>query len=211
MTVMAPRPANRLLFEEGYLQEMRMSGLKQRAKHCQACALGSLSAQAAKVVRVGKGCVTRPRVAFVVAEWDSSTESLLQQWVREDLEISWEEVLIVTLTCCESTLVATSVEYAACRPFVQEQLEITAPDMIVVCGLTAAKTLLSVEQGLDSLRKEWFWFRRKTPLRVTYELERARRLPAVADQLRLDLAVIKPRLHTRRPQSDRRVNDGATW
>jgi len=55
----------------------------------------------------------------------------------------------------------TPAEAAACLPFVERTIEIVDPEILVMVGGTAAKTLLSRSEGIMKLRGKWFSF--KTP------------------------------------------------
>lgn len=50
-------------------------------------------------------------------------------------------------------------EVALCRPFLDEQLALLAPKVIVTLGAPATKTLLGTSQGITSLRGHWRLYR----------------------------------------------------
>lgn len=52
----------------------------------------------------------------------------------------------------------TPDEVAACLPFVERTIEIVDPEMIIMVGGTAAKTLLARTEGIMKLRGKWFEF-----------------------------------------------------
>ncbi len=58
-------------------------------------------------------------------------------------------------------------EIAACVPYLQRQLELLKPKVILAMGGTAAQTLLNTKQSLGSLRNQIHRFR-GTPVIVTY-------------------------------------------
>ncbi len=64
---------------------------------------------------------------------------------------------------------ATAEELAFCRPFIQAQIELVNPDLIVVTGATAAKGLLGpgAFKNLTDVRGQWREFAGK-PVIVTY-------------------------------------------
>jgi DNA polymerase len=50
----------------------------------------------------------------------------------------------------------TPAEILLCLPFVERQIELVAPHILVLVGGTAAKTLLSRKEGIMKLRGQWF-------------------------------------------------------
>ncbi len=58
----------------------------------------------------------------------------------------------------------TPAEVAACLPFVERTIEIVDPEILVMVGGTAAKTLLARSEGIMKLRGKWFGF--ETPRMV---------------------------------------------
>lgn len=49
----------------------------------------------------------------------------------------------------------TPQEALACRPFLERQIELVAPDFIVALGGAAAKEVLGVTEGIMRLRGKW--------------------------------------------------------
>lgn len=49
----------------------------------------------------------------------------------------------------------TPAEAQVCRPFLERQLELVEPDLVLVIGGAAAKTLLQVNDGIMRLRGKW--------------------------------------------------------
>jgi DNA polymerase len=54
----------------------------------------------------------------------------------------------------------TTAEIAACLPFVERHIELVAPEILVLVGGTAAKTLLNTTEGIIKLRGRWFEYMR---------------------------------------------------
>ncbi len=52
----------------------------------------------------------------------------------------------------------TPAEIAACLPFVERHIELVDPDVLVLVGGTAAKTMLGQSEGIMKLRGRWFNF-----------------------------------------------------
>jgi len=50
----------------------------------------------------------------------------------------------------------TTAEIAACLPFVLRHIALAKPQVLVLCGGTAASALLPVSEGITRLRGRWF-------------------------------------------------------
>ena len=50
----------------------------------------------------------------------------------------------------------TPAEAAACRPFIERQIELCGPDILVCLGGQAASALLGTKEGITRLRGRWF-------------------------------------------------------
>lgn len=62
----------------------------------------------------------------------------------------------------------TPDEIAACLPYLQEQLSLTAPQVILAMGNTAVATLLQTTLGITKVRGQWKLYRGTTLLMPTY-------------------------------------------
>lgn len=67
----------------------------------------------------------------------------------------------------------TPSEIAACLPFVQRQIELVGPQILVLVGGPSAKTLLGRSEGIMRLRGQWFSYAtprmaRPIPARATF-------------------------------------------
>jgi uracil-DNA glycosylase len=60
-----------------------------------------------------------------------------------------------------------SAEILACSPFLEEQIALIAPKVIVTLGGPATKTLLQTSQGIMSIRGRWFAYK-GIPVMPTY-------------------------------------------
>lgn len=92
----------------------------------------------------------------------------------------------------------TPQESLACRPFLERQVELVAPEFIVALGGSAAKEVLGVTQGIMQLRGKWREMKMGTAtvqamgtLHPAYLL----RAPAAKQLAWLDLLAIKARLN----------------
>lgn len=53
----------------------------------------------------------------------------------------------------------TPQEIAICKPFIQRQIELASPDVLVCLGLPATQTLLETKEGILKTRGRWFPYR----------------------------------------------------
>ncbi len=93
----------------------------------------------------------------------------------------------------------TPAEVAACLPFVERTIEIVNPEILVMVGGTAAKTLLARSEGIMKLRGKWFQFEtprmvRPIPARAIFHPAFLLRTPGQKRATWHDLIEIKKRL-----------------
>jgi len=87
----------------------------------------------------------------------------------EGIGLTRAEVYIANVVKCRppGNRTPTPEEAAACAPFLDRQIDLIAPKLIVALGKTAAMRLLRTEASLGSLRGQVHRYR-GTPLVVTY-------------------------------------------
>jgi DNA polymerase len=93
----------------------------------------------------------------------------------------------------------TDAEIAACLPFVERHIELVSPEILVLIGGTAAKTLLATREGIMKLRGRWFTYEsvgmvRPVPARAILHPAYLLRSPAQKRETWIDLIAIKHRL-----------------
>ena len=93
----------------------------------------------------------------------------------------------------------TDSEIAACLPFVERHIELAAPEILILVGGTAAKTLLGTTQGIMRLRGRWFEYARPRlpgpiPARPLLHPAYLLRQPAQKRETWMDLIEIRRRL-----------------
>jgi len=83
--------------------------------------------------------------------------------------ISREDVYIANVVKCRPPANRDPLpeEVAACRDFLEEQIRLVAPRILVVLGRVAAQTLLGSDQPLGRMRGTWYEVQ-GVPTRVTY-------------------------------------------
>ena len=120
----------------------------------------------ARVVFVGEGPGAeedRRGLPFVGAAGDLLTKILEAIGLRRD------EVYIANIVKCRppGNRDPAPDEIAACRGYLERQVDLLRPRLIVALGRVAAQTLLGREEALGRMRGQWHEFR-GVPLRVTY-------------------------------------------
>jgi DNA polymerase len=88
-------------------------------------------------------------------------------------------------------------EMAACVPYLTEQLELIAPQVIVALGATAVQGLLGTSEGITRMRGRWRLYKGRIPVMPTFHPAYLLRTPAAKREVWDDLqAVLK---HMGRP------------
>lgn len=91
----------------------------------------------------------------------------------------------------------TPQEALACRPFLERQIELVAPKLLVAVGGSAAKEVLGASEGIMRLRGKWREIEvgdRKIPAIATLHPAYLLRTPAAKQLAWLDLLQIKSKL-----------------
>jgi uracil-DNA glycosylase len=92
-------------------------------------------------------------------------------------------------------------ECAICSPFLLRQIEAIQPKALVALGAVAAKTLLAVNQPMNSLRGRWYEFH-GFPLLVTFHPAYLLRNPPAKKDAWQDLQMVMKRLGLKAPQKN---------
>jgi len=87
-------------------------------------------------------------------------------------------------------------EVAACRPYLEEQIALVRPAVIVALGRIAAQTLLGTDTPIGRLRGRWFTVQ-GTPTMVTYHPAALLRNPALKRPTWEDMQEVRDRLQQR--------------
>jgi len=96
----------------------------------------------------------------------------------------------------------TPMETAICRPFLDRQIELADPDILVLLGGTAVKELLNLSEGILRLRGRWFTYstgRREIPVLVTLHPAYLLRQPLQKRFAWRDFLALKRALEAARP------------
>jgi DNA polymerase len=81
-----------------------------------------------------------------------------------------DEVYVCNIVKCRppNNRKPTPDEVTACRPFLERQLELLGPEIIVALGATAVEGLLGVTDGITRLRGKWKLYRGSVPVMPTF-------------------------------------------
>ena len=78
-------------------------------------------------------------------------------------------------------------EMAACSPFLTEQLELLAPQVIVAFGATAVQGLLGTSEGITRMRGKWKLYRGRIAVMPTFHPAYLLRTPGAKREVWQDL------------------------
>lgn len=75
----------------------------------------------------------------------------------EAMGLSRDEVFICNVLKCRppDNRTPSPIEITACRPYLEEQLRLLRPEVIVTLGKPASQTLLNTDESISSLRGHW--------------------------------------------------------
>ncbi len=84
-------------------------------------------------------------------------------------------------------------EMAACSPFLERQIELIAPRVVVALGRIAARRLTGTDKSMGALRGRWTTYR-GIPLMATYHPAYLLRTPEAKREVWTDLKAVRKRL-----------------
>jgi len=79
--------------------------------------------------------------------------------ILESQGISREEnIYICNIVKCRppENRVPTNEEAGACREYLDAQIQLLRPEIIILCGSTAVKAMLNTKEGISKLRGKWY-------------------------------------------------------
>lgn len=120
---------------------------------------------------------------------------LLDRLVAEEMGLTRDRFYIANTVKCRppGNRDPLPAEISACRPWLQAQLDLVAPRVVVTLGNFAAKCLLATTEGVSRLRGRAYPFARGV-LVPTYHPAAVLRSPGLASQVRADLVRAKRHL-----------------
>ncbi|HEY7680833.1 MAG TPA: uracil-DNA glycosylase [Terriglobia bacterium] len=121
---------------------------------------------------------------------------LLTDMIEKGLKIPRADVYICNIIKCRppGNRKPERDEVAACRQFVERQLDAIRPRVICALGSTAVETLLGARESMGTLRGQWYEFH-GFPLMVTYHPAFLLRDPSRKSDTWADLKKILAHLH----------------
>ncbi|MFH1038328.1 MAG: uracil-DNA glycosylase [PVC group bacterium] len=171
----APPAAEKTLPEkEAASLPERFRALLREIAGCRKCGLASTRRQ----VVPGEGG-NRKRILFIGEGPGADEDRIgrpfvgrsgqLLEKVLSSISLSRDDVYITNIVKCRppDNRDPQSDEAAACRPFLEKQIELLRPRVIVTLGSPAVKTLLETESGIGRLRGRFHDYR-GIPLLPTY-------------------------------------------
>jgi DNA polymerase len=81
-------------------------------------------------------------------------------------------------------------EMAACRPYLEEQIELISPQVMVALGATAVQGLLGTTEGITRLRGKWKLYRGRIPVMPTFHPAYLLRTPGAKREVWDDLQAV---------------------
>lgn len=120
---------------------------------------------------------------------------LLTDMIEKGLKIPRSEVYICNIVKCRppQNRKPEKDEVAACRQFMERQIDAIHPRIICALGATAAETLLDTKESMGRLRGKWYEFH-GIPLIVTYHPAFLLRDPSKKAETWSDLKMLLARL-----------------
>ncbi|MDQ2865023.1 MAG: uracil-DNA glycosylase [Candidatus Eremiobacteraeota bacterium] len=168
--------------EERARRERLLGRAAAVATACRKCAIGFERRN--NVYGEGDSCAR----LMVVGEGPGETEDLLGRpfvgragqlldKMLGAIGLAREDVYICNTVKCRPTLASARgpknrapdpTEMANCRPYLEEQIDVIAPEAILALGAAAAKSFLGKEFAISKGRGVWYGGPRDTPLMVTF-------------------------------------------
>ena len=107
----------------------------------------------------------------------------------EAMGLSRDEVYVCNVVKCRppENRKPEPEEMAACMPYLDEQLELIAPRVIVALGATAVQGLFGPSEGITRLRGRWKSYRGEIPVMPTFHPAYLLRTPAAKREVWEDL------------------------
>jgi len=187
-----------------------LAALAARASGCTACSL----AAGRNLVVFGSGPVDAG--LMVVGEGPGAEEDRrglpfvgrageLLTRILAAIDLPREAVYIANIVKCRppGNREPEAGEVAACIGYLERQIALVRPALLVALGKTAAQTLLGTSGPMTQLRGPWYDFR-GVPLKVTYHPAALLRNPALKRPTWEDMQEVRDRLLRERPPQEER-------
>lgn len=148
-------------------EKLRNNTIEEVQKVCSECYKCGLSKTRKKVV-FGEGVFTSK--VMLIGEGPGQQEDetgrpfvgkagQLLDKILESQEFSREKnIYICNIVKCRppENRVPTDEEMTACRQYLDAQIQLMRPKIIILCGSTAVKAMLGIKSGITKIRGQWF-------------------------------------------------------
>lgn len=83
---------------------------------------------------------------------------LLDEFLKQQGLSREKDIYICNTVKCRppENRVPTDVEKAQCRAYLDAQIELIKPKIILLCGATALKSFIKTKEGISKIRGQWF-------------------------------------------------------
>ena len=193
----APAPVPRVAPLDPEEKKRRLDVLAETVRGCTRCALHSARTQT--VFARGTGAVG---LCFV-GEGPGADEDaqgfpfvgkagqLLDKMI-EAMGFSRDDVYVCNIVKCRppENRKPEPEEMAACMPYLKEQLELLAPEVIVALGATAVQGLFGTSEGITRLRGRWKLYGGRVPVMPTFHPAYLLRTPSAKREVWEDLQAV---------------------
>lgn len=148
----------------------------------------------AKVVFVGEGPGREEDIQGL--PFVGAAGEMLTRIIERVLKLKRADVYIANVVKCRPPENRTPQpdEIAQCLPFLEKQLEVIKPGIIVALGAIAAQSLLGTKTGITTLRGRFHYYRGNTVVMPTYHPAYLLRSPDKKKQTHEDMLMVKERL-----------------
>ncbi len=121
---------------------------------------------------------------------------MLDRMLQNVLGLSRSQVYILNVVKCRPPENRDPLpqEIAACRPFLDRQIEAIDPKLMLCVGRIATQTLLGTTRGISGLRGQWHTWRDRIPLMATFHPAYLLRSPDEKRKTLEDLLMVKQKL-----------------
>jgi DNA polymerase len=208
-----PHPPSPLPPLPGKSPAERRAALDRIAEQAAACSRCPLAAARTRVVP-GQGNPDSPEILFIGEAPGQEEDAqglafvgkagkLLTQMIAA-MGFSRDDVFIANICKCRppDNRAPTGEEMQACIPFLQAQIAVIKPKVIVTLGATAAKGLLNAQTAISKLRGHWTVYG-DIPLMPTFHPAYLLRFPPAKKDAWSDLKSVLKRLGRPVPQQNK--------
>lgn len=141
-----------------------LNELKLKCESCQACELGKTrtnivfsdgNPDSAKYVLIGEA--PGENEDLTGTPFVGRAGKLLNEFLKQaDISRENDLYIINTVKCRPpKNRVPTDIEKSACRKFIETQISVIDPKVIILCGATALKSFYPVKTPISKIRGEW--------------------------------------------------------